>query len=108
MREYLAFDTYHHTPHQHHTLLNTKTDSVGNKYYGEINADGNRHGRGIFIYPDGDIYIEYFDTGATSPGKSIAIWSDGDFRVGEIYLKDRQKCKRGTWYKIDGTTEEFD
>ncbi len=41
--------------------LQTKTESLG-KYYGELNADDEPHGRGIIIYNDGDgdIWIRYW------------------------------------------------
>ncbi len=39
--------------------LQTITDS-SYKYYGELNADGKEHGRGISIHDHGTIVIRYF------------------------------------------------
>jgi hypothetical protein len=39
--------------------LQTRTNLLY-KYYGELNADGIAHGRGIFIFNDGDIFIGYW------------------------------------------------
>jgi hypothetical protein len=44
------------------TLLQTKKNSWGTKYYGELNAFGDEHGRGIKINEYGDITIGYFES----------------------------------------------
>jgi hypothetical protein len=43
--------------------------------------------RGIRIWNTGIISIGYFEDGECSAGSYITIWSSGDFRVGEYYLK---------------------
>ncbi len=40
--------------------IKTKTDI---KYYGELNADGKEHGRGIIIMDHGTICIGHFENG---------------------------------------------
>ena len=56
--------------------LKTMTDSWG-KYYGELNADGKEHGRGIKIYRTGSFIIRYLKNGGWSTGNYIHVWSDG-------------------------------
>ncbi len=90
-----------------HTPLQTITDSYCN-YYGEINADGEEHGRGIGISNDGDIGIGYFKNGEWSTGNYIEIYSDGRFWVGELYLKEGKKRNRGTRYNTDGSEVQYD
>jgi hypothetical protein len=41
-------------------------------------------------------------------GNYIYIDSNGEFQVGEIYLKDGDKWERGTEYNTDGTEEKYD
>jgi hypothetical protein len=48
------------------------------QYYGEVNANGERHGRGINIY-NGHIKIGYYENGEYSTGKYISITSDDDY-----------------------------
>ncbi len=38
-----------------------------------------------------------------STGNYIYILEDGEFRVGECYMKDGKKWSRGTEYYTDGT-----
>jgi hypothetical protein len=58
------------------------------KYYGELNAVGEKHGRGIRIRNDGNICIGCYENGNESTGNYIYIASDGVFLVGEVYFKD--------------------
>jgi hypothetical protein len=67
-----------------HTPLQTKTYSHY-KYYGEVNSDGEEHGRGIEISNSGWISIGYFKNGRLGTGNYIAIVSNGDFCVGDIH-----------------------
>ncbi len=90
-----------------HTPLNTKTDSY-DKYYGELNADGETHGRGICIFNNGSIIIGYFQDDDWSTGNYIYIASDGVFEVGEAYEKEGKKWERGTEYKTNGSEEQYD
>jgi hypothetical protein len=82
--------------------LQTETNSVYN-YYGELNAKGLAHGRGIHILKNGNIAIGYCEDGDWSTGNYITIDSDGEFRVGELYFKDGRRWRRGTQYNKDGT-----
>ncbi len=78
------------------------------KYYGEFNADGEEHGRGIQIQNgEGDIHIGYFKNGSMSTGNYIMIFKDDrvQFEVGEYYFVRRI---RGTEYLSDGTEQKFD
>ncbi len=43
-----------------------------------------------------------------STGNYIIIGSDGGFEVGEIYLKVGEIRDRGTYFKKDGSEEQFD
>jgi hypothetical protein len=83
--------------------LKTKTDSEYKYYYGEVNADGKEHGRGIHILNSGNIYIGYWENGGLSTGNYILIFSNGDFVVGEIYIKDGGRRNRWTQYNTDGS-----
>ncbi len=90
-----------------HTPLNTYTDEY-DKHYGELNADGKEHGRGISIEIDSYIRIGYYEHGELSTGNYIIIHSDGKFKVGEIYNKDGgRRGDRGTRYNRDGTEEQY-
>jgi len=44
-----------------------------NIYFGEVNKDNLRHGRGISIYPSGEIRIGYFDNHGGAPGNYLKI-----------------------------------
>ncbi len=46
---------------------------VDTKTFGELNQHNKLHGRGIKIWPDGDIIIQYWNNGATAPGNYISI-----------------------------------
>ena len=76
-------------------------------YYGEVNAGGKRHGRGIDIQNDGQIIVGYWENGQFSTGNFIGIFIDGSFNVGEIYMNAGEKEERGTRYKTDGSTEKY-
>ncbi len=89
------------------TPLQTKTDSV-RKYCGELNSDGKTHGRGIFIYKDGSIWIGYYENGVLSTGNYITIFSEGYFWVGEYYMKEGKKWDRWTQYNTNGYEEKYD
>ena len=53
------------------------------KYYGEVNANGEPHGRAILNAPDGGIIIGNFDDGGAAPGTNyIIIYSNGELEVG--------------------------
>jgi hypothetical protein len=59
------------------------------KYIGEWSKETKKpSGRGICIYPNGNIHIGYYNNGELAPGNDIYIFSDGGFIVGEVYLKD--------------------
>jgi len=56
--------------------------------FGERNEANNLHGKGIIISSFGTIYICYWNNGRFAPGNYLYIESDGDFSVGEYYMKD--------------------
>ncbi len=66
------------------------------------------HGRGIFIWGEARIYIGYWEDGDYSPGPYIRVYSEGKLRVGEIYMKDGVRWKRGTEYNTDGIEWQYD
>ncbi len=86
--------------------LQTHTDS-DYKYYGQLNADGKEHGRGIKILDLGTIHIGYFENGVWSTGNYIYIYPDGRFNVGERYIKYGERRGRGTEYYTDGTEDKY-
>lgn len=69
-----------------YTPLNTITYTDG-KYFGEVNSNGEAHGRGIIIFSDHDIIIEYCEKGFRT-GNYITIFGDGRFRVGVAYEQE--------------------
>ncbi len=88
----------------------TKTGG-GSYYVGEHNVNNKLYnglqGRGIKFYSDGDINIGYYNNGYGAPGNFITIYKNGEFHVGEYYLKDAILDTRGTRYNADGTTKKF-
>ncbi len=75
---------------------------------GELNVNNQLHGRGIYINYTGSFWIGFFENGKLRTGKYIDIRSDGDFSVGECYMKDGERMKRGTTYFTNGEEEEYD
>ena len=70
-------------------------------YYGEWDVDNNNHyGRGIKIWPNGDIYIGYWQNGKLY-GKGKLYYSDGDIYEGD-WLNDKRNGYGAYIYK-DGT-----
>ena len=59
----------------------------GDHNIGEMNSENKLRGRGVRIYPGGDISIQYWNNGDDAPGNYIYICSDGSFEVGERYMK---------------------
>ncbi len=78
------------------------------KYYGEVNGSGKPHGRGIEINNDGDIWIGYWQNGSDDTGNYIRIYDDGDFDVGECYMRDGVRWVRGTTYYTVGGKFKYD
>ncbi len=68
------------------------------RYLGEMDQFNNPHGRGIKIFSIADIHIGYFNNDKLAPGKYINIYSDGEFEVGEMYLKDGVLDSKSTFY----------
>ncbi len=89
------------------TSLKTKT-YLFSKYYGELDESGKGYGRGIRIWNDGTICFGYWEDGSGGTGNYIYIHSDGEFAVGERYLKDGDVRDRGTRYSTDGKEEKYD
>ncbi len=75
--------------------------------FGELNGKS-LHGRGIKKdnYTD-EISIGCFENSVVTTGNYIQIFWDGNFRVGERYLKDGEKWYRGTWYMTDGSEQKY-
>jgi hypothetical protein len=86
--------------------LQTKTD-LRYKYYGELDARGEVHGRGICI-DNNCIIIGYWENDYWRTGNFIHIYSDGRFKVEEIYMKKNKRLRRGTCYHKNGKEEKYD
>ena len=102
VREHLGFDNAATKQLKFHT------NKYGQKMIGELNSDNKLHGKGIYFYSGGEIGIGYYNNGVGAPGNYLTIYSDGEFKVGECYLKDGEKCVRGTRYLTDGFCKKFD
>jgi hypothetical protein len=76
--------------------------------FGEVNEDNKLHGRSIHIWDDGDIRIGYYEDGNLSTGNYIHLLSDGVFFVGEFYMEEGLRKRRGTEYQTDGTEKKYD
>ena len=63
----------------------------GRTDFGELNSLNKPHGRSISIFSAGFISIGYWNDGVPVPGNYLWIYKNGDFRVGEIYLKDAKR-----------------
>ena len=102
IREHLAFGDL-----LDHKQLRMKTFS-GGVYFGEVDLNNKKHGRGILIQNLGHIYIQNFLDDDPAAGNYIYVHSDGRCKVGERYFKDEVKYIKGTYYKTDGTNENYD
>ncbi len=75
--------------------------------FGERNSrNTGLHGRGIELLSSkhkGNIYIGHWVDGDYSPGPYFRIFYDYYYRVGELYMKEGERWKRGTQYNPDGT-----
>jgi hypothetical protein len=76
--------------------------------FGEVNEDNSLHGRGINISFIGTITIGYFENGDRSTGNYIWIYRNGNFDVGECYMKDGVRWIRGTTYYTAGGKFKYD
>ena len=86
-----------------------QVSGIRSNYFGEVDAHNRAYGRGIKIFDGKFIDIGYWDDGLPAPGNLIGIDSRyGALKVGQCYLKDGKRWKRGTYIRVDGTTEEFD
>ncbi len=54
----------------------------------------------------GVIHLGYFENGSYT-GNYIRIYSDGEFWVGERYLKDEKRGDRWTQYMTDGREKKL-
>ena len=77
-------------------------------YFGEIDDDNKRNGRGMVITSHGNIEIEYWNKGKSTSGNYINTYFAGEFAVGEKSIHQRQMLNKGIWYSSDGTQEKFD
>ncbi len=73
-------------------------DGVHWTYFGELNENNILHGRGIKIWNIGAICLGYQENGEWTTGNSIYIFSDGSFRVGDVYFEDGVRRERGIQY----------
>ena len=72
-------------------------------YFGEY-AACLLNGRGIRIWSNEEIVIQFFKDHHPAPGPYIYIWSDGTFEVGDRYYDANGALRaRGTIYFTDGT-----
>ena len=77
-----------------------KLDFSDGSYEGEINGDGQKHGRGIYRWIDGSVYEgDYRDD--LRDGKGKFLWSNGESYTGD-YLKDGRTGK-GIYHWPDGS-----
>ena len=84
-------------------LLETKEIENGILYYGEWDSKGNKHGRGIKLWPNGTKYIGYLiNNKANIRGK--LIYNDGDIYEGE--WNDDKEEGYGKYTHIDGAIYE--
>ncbi len=82
---------------------------AGYKYLGKWSKETQRpQGSGICISSTGDIRIGYFNNGVPAPGTYITFGNGGDTRVGDCYVKNGNCRVRGTEYKANGTTVNYD
>lgn len=72
-----------------------KTYSKGQRYNGEVNAKGKRHGKGTFYWPSGQKYVGEWKDDEQS-GQGTMSWADGNKYVGE--WKDGKRSGQGTFY----------
>ena len=79
--------------------------AFGQRYFGEWSTDTKKpHGRGIYFYENGQIYIGFYNHGERAPGSYIYIYEDSRLRVGTWQKNsDGKKCYKGTEYKTNGT-----
>jgi len=77
--------------------------TVREGYEGEYNAEGGKHGKGKYVYADGDIYVgEWKDNLMNGYGKYI--YANGDIYEGE--WKDNLKNGHGKYFYADGNSYE--
>ena len=76
-------------------------------HFGELNEENKLHGRGFKVNQFGTIHIGCFENSLLSTGNYIIIYKDGDFEVGERYIKDGERMRRCTRYMLDGEEEQY-
>ena len=77
-------------------------------YFGELNEKNIPHGRGIYIFSSGRVYIGYFNNGDDAPGNFINISDNSEFEVSKRYLDEDGRLRlRGTTYDADGLRNKF-
>lgn len=72
-------------------------------YEGDLDDDGNRHGKGKMTYDSGNTYEGTFQNGKFHGDKGTYNWSDGDEYVGP--WKDGERHGNGSFLNADGTME---
>ena len=77
--------------------------SDGGTYEGEVSADGRRHGRGIYRWPDGSWYEGDFRDGRRH-GQGVFVWPNGERYEGEY--RNGEADGRGVYRWPDGDSYE--
>lgn len=90
-------------------------DENNRTYFGEVNSEDQRHGKGIWVEvadnEDKYIFLGYSQNGKPSPGSYIMIFWNGNFVIGKLYPDPNNPDKpkwRCTCYYPDGTTKVQD
>ena len=58
-------------------------EDYGDRYEGQVNQYGQRHGKGVFSLSNGERYVGEFSEGKKH-GKGVVSYSDGERYVGEF------------------------
>ena len=83
----------------------TKDENIS---IGELNQKGLLNGKGISIFPSGDIFIGHWANGLPVPGTRISIEPNGEFRVDEISAGEWGGLEaNGTVYMKDGKFKTY-
>lgn len=92
----------------------TQNGSTKGQYFGEVSVQTEKpHGRGIMLYDNGYLHINYWQNGDYADGKYVKIniltgtfWVDNKFTKTDEAGK-KTKHMKGTRYDEDGTSELY-
>jgi len=87
----------------HWTVLPFAIRLIPQVYEGERNEDGERHGDGKTLLPNGDMYVGQYRNGLRH-GKGIYVFKNGARYNGD--WRDGQKYGQGIFWYPDGTRYE--